>query len=108
MPILIGYNYLRMSKKELRKELELSLVKEIENVLNKLDAAITGKIRKTTYQASKQVAKKFYKALKLKTTASTKTVVNKPKQTKTVSATQLAAKAASPHKKQVISQKGKK
>lgn len=53
-----------MSKKELRKELELVLVKTIESVLSKKDALIAPKIRKTTAQASKDIAKKFYKSLK--------------------------------------------
>lgn len=101
-----------MGKKDLRKELELSLVKEIENVLNKLDNTVTGKIRKATYQASKLIAKKFYKALKPKSVASTtaKTAVNKPKSAKTAKATQPAAKTApsSSQKKQVASKKDKK
>lgn len=53
-----------MSKKDLRKELEIELVKVIENYLNKSDEETTEKIRKTTYEASKKIAKKFYKAIK--------------------------------------------
>ena len=55
-----------MNKKELRKELELLLVKSIETVLNKKNAAITKSIRKNTFSASKAIAKKFYKSLKEK------------------------------------------
>jgi hypothetical protein len=55
-----------MNKKELRKELELILVKTIEEVLTKRNSTIPAKIRKTTFEASKSVAKKFYKALKTK------------------------------------------
>lgn len=55
-----------MNKKELRKELELTLVKAIEEVLSKKNSEATKKIRKTTYDASKSVAKKFYKSLKEK------------------------------------------
>ena len=36
-----------MSKKELRKELELLLIKTLEEVLNKKDAEATKKIKKT-------------------------------------------------------------
>ena len=53
-----------MSKKELRKELELTLIKTLEEVLNKQNAAATSKISKTTHEASKMVAKKFYKTIK--------------------------------------------
>lgn len=53
-----------MSKKELRKELELTLVKTIEEVLNKQNTVATSKIRKTTHEASKMVAKKFLKIIK--------------------------------------------
>lgn len=52
-----------MNKKELRKELELVLIKAIEEVLTKKNAFVPAKIRKTTYEASKNVAKKFYKTL---------------------------------------------
>jgi len=50
-----------MSKKELRKELELVLIKAIEDVLKKRNAEAAQKIIKTTYEASKTVAKKFLK-----------------------------------------------
>jgi len=53
-----------MNKKELRKELELVLVKTIEEVLNKRNSETAKKIRKTTYEGSKTIAKKFYKSLK--------------------------------------------
>ena len=53
-----------MSKKELRKELELLLIKTLEEVLNKKDAEATKKIKKTTHEASKMVAKKFFKIIK--------------------------------------------
>lgn len=50
-----------MSKKELRKELELILLKSIEEVLSKRNAEVAKKIRKTSQEASKMVAKKFLK-----------------------------------------------
>lgn len=50
-----------MNKKELRKELELTLVKSLEEVLSKRNVEVTKKIRKTTHEASKMVAKKFLK-----------------------------------------------
>ena len=53
-----------MNKKAIRKELAMSLLKGIEEVLNKHNNAASKKIRKTTLDASKQVAKKFVKALK--------------------------------------------
>ncbi len=54
-----------MTKKELRKELELLLTKTIEEVLVKKDSLIAAKVRKTTHAASKSIAKKFYKSLKV-------------------------------------------
>ncbi|MES2284992.1 MAG: hypothetical protein V4547_04825 [Bacteroidota bacterium] len=50
-----------MSKKELRKELELTLTKSLEEVLSKRNVEVAKKIRKTTNEASKMVAKKFLK-----------------------------------------------
>lgn len=50
-----------MSKKELRKELELILTKSLEEVLSKRNVEVTKKIWKTTHEASKMVAKKFLK-----------------------------------------------
>ena len=61
-----------MNKKELRKELELALVKSIEDVLSKKNSVASKKVRKTTYEASKAVAKKFYKSLKEKAKPKTK------------------------------------
>lgn len=54
-----------MSNKILRKELELTLVKTIEDVLTKVNPAAAGKIKKSTQEASKTVAKKFFKTIKL-------------------------------------------
>ena len=69
-----------MNKKELRKELELTLVKTIEEVLSKKNSEASKKIRKTTYEASKTIAKKFYKSLKEKPKAKQKpSAENKPK-----------------------------
>jgi len=80
-----------MNKKELRKELELTLVKTIEEVLSKKNAESAKKVRKTTHEASKTIAKKFYKAMKEKT-------VTKPA-VKTKTAVKTKAKVAAPVKK---------
>lgn len=85
-----------MNKKELRKQLELTLVKTIEEVLNKNNSDATKKIRKTTYEASKNVAKKFYKTLKAEVKPSIKNSSKKSEVTKTskpaVKRTKIAAK----------------
>ena len=54
-----------MSNKILRKELELTLVKTIEDVLSKINSPATKKINKLTQEASKTIAKKFFKTIKL-------------------------------------------
>ncbi len=54
-----------MSNKILRKELELTLVKTIEDVLTKANPLATKKIKKATQEAAKSVAKKFFKTIKL-------------------------------------------
>jgi hypothetical protein len=54
-----------MGNKTLRKELELDLIRSIEETLNKRNAIAAGKIKKKVEEASKDVAKKFYKAIKL-------------------------------------------
>jgi hypothetical protein len=56
-----------------RKELELRLVKTIEEVLSKQNAEAVAKIRKTTVEACKLIAKKFSKTLKQKTEVTIKT-----------------------------------
>ncbi|MEO6883906.1 MAG: hypothetical protein ABI199_07765 [Bacteroidia bacterium] len=61
-----------MDKKELRKELEFLLIHSIENTLNKRDCLVTRKIRETTFEAAKIVAKKFYKSIKAGTFAKKK------------------------------------
>ena len=55
-----------MDKKELRKELELTLIKLIQDALNKRNALIAKEIQKTTNESAKNIAKKFYKILKTK------------------------------------------
>lgn len=82
-----------MNKKELRKELELTLVKTIEEVLSKKNADSAKKVRKTTHEASKAIAKKFYKALKEK--AVTKPAVK----TKSKTVVKTKVKATTPVKK---------
>lgn len=85
-----------MNKKELRKELELTLVKTIEEVLSKKNAESAKKIRKTTYEAGKMIAKKFYKAAKEKK-------VTKPAvKTKSKTVAKTKAKVVTPAKKAKI------
>lgn len=76
-----------MNKKELRKELELILVKTIEEVLSKKNSEASKKIRKTTYDASKSIAKKFYKSLKEKPKTKEKPKSKPTKKAKTKVAT---------------------
>jgi ribosomal protein RSM22 (predicted rRNA methylase) len=52
-----------MDKKTLRKELEKALISSIEETLNKRNAIAGKQIRKKIEEASKTVAKKFYKAI---------------------------------------------
>jgi hypothetical protein len=52
------------TKKTLRKELELILVKTIEGVLTMRNVEAAKKIKKTTADSSKNIAKKFYKTIK--------------------------------------------
>ncbi|MEO6902145.1 MAG: hypothetical protein ABI315_03245 [Bacteroidia bacterium] len=66
-----------MSKKDLRKKLEIELMKIIENYLNKSNEEVAGKIRKTTYEASKTIAKKFYKTIKSEKEKQTTAIVLK-------------------------------
>lgn len=65
---IIEFNKNIMDKKELRKELEILLIHSIEDTLNKKDSATTKKIRKTTFEVSKVIAKKFYKSIKTEAT----------------------------------------
>ncbi|MES2593319.1 MAG: hypothetical protein V4608_15660 [Bacteroidota bacterium] len=53
-----------MSQKELRKQLELAIIKATETVLDNQNAKATQKIKKIIEESSKVVAKKFYKAVK--------------------------------------------
>lgn len=53
-----------MDKKALRKELELALSKSITETLNKRNALAAEQIKKKVEDASKTLAKKFYKAIK--------------------------------------------
>lgn len=76
-----------MSKKELRKELELTLTKSLEEVLSKRNVEVAKKIRKTTYEASKMVAKKFLKN------------IQPIKETKVVTPIRIVKKAIIPIKK---------
>lgn len=65
-----------MSNKEQRKELELLIVKSIEEVLSQKNSEASIKIKKTSALVSKIIAKKFIKAIKSIT--STKSKVTKP------------------------------
>jgi hypothetical protein len=93
-----------MNKKELRKQLELALVKTIEDTLNKIDSENPKKIRKTTYESSKNIAKKFYKTLNSETK-----VVKAQKNKKIIPLkTPVVKQAKAPNKKAKIVTKSKK
>jgi len=84
-----------MNKKELRKSLELELLKTIETVLNKQNSESAKKIRKTTSEVSRTIAKKFYKSQKTKSKA-----VAKPKpKPKTITKAKPKAKPGASFKK---------
>lgn len=68
-----------MKTKEKRQELELALIKSIEEILTKKNPEAAKTIRKTTYETAKKLAKKFYKTLK--------TIPPKTKTVKKVSST---------------------
>lgn len=53
-----------MKTKEKRQELELALIKSIEEILIKEHPEAAKTIRKITYEAAKKLAKKFFKTLK--------------------------------------------
>lgn len=53
-----------MNKKQLRKELEVSLVKTIEDLLISVNSDVAKKVNDITLGAAKIIAKKFYKNLK--------------------------------------------
>lgn len=82
-----------MKKKELRKELELTLIKAIEEPLNKRNAEAARKIREITFGAAKIIAKKFYKSVKPKAPKAVVPPVSKP-----VAAPKSAVKAKTPLK----------
>jgi hypothetical protein len=52
-----------MNKKEARKQLELALLKSIEDTLNKHNEIASKKIRKANLKHTKEIAKKFYKTI---------------------------------------------
>ena len=55
-----------MNKKQLRKNLELSLVKTIEDLLISINPEATKQVDEIIFGASKIIAKKFYKSIKVK------------------------------------------
>jgi hypothetical protein len=85
-----------MSKKTLRKSLEASLSKMLVETLNQRDPSATGKISKTIGEASRMIAKKFYKTSR----------VPKPPVAKKAPAKATPKKAA-PKKKSVVKTKAK-
>ena len=54
-----------MDKKTLRKELEAALIKSIDETLDKQNAVAGKKIKKKVQEASKSIAKKFYKTIEV-------------------------------------------
>ena len=55
-----------MNKKQQRKDLEVALVKHIEDLLISVNPEATKKVSDIIYGASKILAKKFYKSVKNK------------------------------------------
>jgi hypothetical protein len=53
-----------MNKKQLKKELEVTLVKTIEDLLISINPQATNEVSDIIYGASKILAKKFYKSMK--------------------------------------------
>ena len=53
-----------MNKKQQRKELEVTLVKTIEDILISINPEAARDVVEITYGAAKILAKKFYKAVK--------------------------------------------
>ncbi|MBL7883712.1 MAG: hypothetical protein JNL69_06560 [Bacteroidia bacterium] len=72
-------------KKEQRKQLELELLKQIEQTLNKHNPVATKKVAKTIQEISKKIAKKFQKAIP-------STIVQSKNLKKTTSIKKIAAK----------------
>ncbi len=79
-----------MNKKTLRKELELKLLKGIEETLIKQNSMVGKNIHKITRHASKTIAKKFYKTIKASDDKKTAAAAGK---TKTLSS-KISAKPA--------------
>ena len=55
-----------MNKKHLRKNLELSLVKTIEDLLISINPEAAKQVDEIIFGASKIITKKFYKSIKVK------------------------------------------
>ncbi|MEI6488918.1 MAG: hypothetical protein WCP52_08145 [Bacteroidota bacterium] len=78
-----------MNKKQLRKDLELALVKNIEDLLISIQPEACKEVDEIIFGASRIIAKKFYKSIKFKSEKSTvkketkKTNVSTSKTTKT-------------------------
>ncbi len=99
-----------MNKKELRKELTLSILKEIEGILGKHNFKASRSIRKVAREASKTVAKKFVKALKRFPVSNSVSVIKVAKKSAEVSKPEsvLQNRAAVPvAKKKVVPLKSK-
>ena len=68
-----------MNKKQLRKDLELALVKNIEDLLISIHPEACKEVDEIIYGASRIIAKRFYKSIKQKTEK--KTVKKEPLKT---------------------------
>ena len=55
-----------MNKKQLRKDLELALVKNLEDLLISINPEAAKKVDEIIFGAAKIIAKKFYKSIKQK------------------------------------------
>ncbi len=83
-----------MNKKQLRKDLELALVKNIEDLLISIHPEACKEVDEIIYGASRIIAKRFYKSIKQKTEK--KTVKKEPKTTKATAPKATAKKAIQP------------
>jgi len=83
-----------MNKKQLRKDLELALVKNIEDLLISIHPEASKEVDEIIFGASRIIAKRFYKSIKQKTEK--KTVKKQPKKTKAPTPKTTTKKAIQP------------
>jgi len=85
-----------MNKKQLRKELEATLFKTIEDLLISINPEAANEVSDITYGASRILAKKFYKSVKQQEEKKAKPIKQKPEVKKAVAPKKKAAKKVAP------------